>query len=259
MYDPRDMFPHAPSRRQPEVAPEASKVTVEGSERLLARTGKAVAALMAICGGLGALLGLLLGWWGTIWDAATMPSRNAEAIAALQAETAAVDEKVDRVLDGIETLSVTVGTVRDDLRDEVRLRASADETVVVWATEAVLARNANLRCRQGATCRIMLRARRTPSGATCKVVSATPVWTQNAVAIPEEEIPSVWGGDFTPINLTMEFQWLPVSVVVPDDLPLGREWFAAVTLYAECPFAGEGQVIERRSMSVPVEIVEGPT
>ena len=89
-------------------------------------------------------------------------------------------------------------------------------------------------------------------GNECGIMSATPY-----LLLPGQDVgtPTTFAPGWTPLNLTLVYQDFNVDFIVPDGIEPGRRYFLALVVYADCPFASEGELVERPTMRVPFDIV----
>ena len=180
-----------------------------------------------------------------------------DAIAALP-ETV---EKIDRNADGIAANARRLEEVAaadriiiekmDDILDDVRSLKNAGTEIVDWAEAQTLELNEGRVCHLGESCTVWLRGRRTPQGADCRFLDAG---IYLVVPGSEEGRPVRRAPGWQPANLQLAYKTFPVDFSVPTDITPGRWHFVSIAVYADCPFAREGEVVERPSVRVPVLI-----
>lgn len=160
--------------------------------------------------------------------------RTAEALASLAS--------------GQEETQAAVGRIADVL-DAYRVN---NEQVVEWAPDhSQRLTDAAGGCFAGQKdCTVYFRGRRTQSGLACVFDTARP----RLVLADGQEFPVQYSQGSTPVQLTGEFETIPVMLEIPGFIPPGIAGVVILTFYAECPFAGDGEVIERETFRLLVEI-----
>ena len=196
---------------------------------------------------LGALWWLIAGGAAPLARSIEAASREgvSAAIAALPETTATVEKIAATELVILEQLA--------DIADDLVSIKAGDVAVVDWAEGRTLEMNDGLVCQLGQPCTVWLRGRRTPQGADCRFLDAG---IYLVVPGDDEGRPVRRAPGWTPANLQLVYKSFPIDFLVPADLAVGRWHFVSVAVYAECPFAGEGEVVERPSVRVPVMIVD---
>lgn len=201
-------------------------------------------------------------WWVIAGGAAHWAqSQGALAREEVADALVALPGAVDRIDANARSLEVILETERAmleqlaDISDDLATIKAADTQVVDWAEGRTLELNEGLTCRAGAKCSVWFRARRTARGADCRTIDATPY-----LLMPGEDVgtPVRFDPSWEPINLTLSYRDFAVDFIVPDRLPAGRRHFLAIAIYADCPFAADGELIERPTMRVPVMIETAP-
>lgn len=151
-----------------------------------------------------------------------------------------LSRKLESLHDGQQQITDTLQAYRTD-----------NERVVEWApghsqdlTDAVGG------CVAGEPCTVYFRGRRTPAGASCKLVSAKP-----RLVLPDgREFPVQFLGGAIPLNLTTRFETVEATILVPNFIEPGIVGVVVWTIYAECPFAPEGETVDRETFRLLVEI-----
>lgn len=152
--------------------------------------------------------------------------------------------------------------ILDDLANGQRQIADAleayradNEAVVEWARDhSQLLTDGVGGCYAGEECSVYFRGRRTQAGAACVLEAAKP-----RLALPDgREFPLTFLNDLSELDLTTRFRTVEARFRVPDFIEPGIAGVIVWTIYADCPFAAEGQRIERETFRLLVEIKPKP-
>lgn len=177
-----------------------------------------------------------------------------------QPNVAAMLEKLPQYQDRVEAALFELQETNTGLRDALLqvsdslegLRA-ASQIVVEWAPlHSQQLTNAVGGCYIGQpACTIYLRGRRTPEGAGCELTHLIP-----RLILPDhQEFPITFQwGDTGPPQLTTRWETIRAQFAVPEFLAPGAVGVVVMTIYASCPFAGEGRTVERETFRLLVEI-----
>ena len=209
------------------------------------------AAVPTACG---ALFWVLAGG-AAPWVQAQSALAREEVADALIALPGAVS-RIDANAASLEAIVATERAILErlaDISDDLASIKAEDTQVVDWAEGRTLELNDGRVCVPGRVCRVWFRARRTVAGADCRTIDATPY-----LLLPGEDLgtPVTFAPGWKPRNLTLAYKDFSVDFVVPEDITPGRRHFLAIAVYADCPFAGEGELVERPTMRVPITIAE---
>jgi hypothetical protein len=170
----------------------------------------------------------------------------AEALRTLPEMQNSVESNQDAILQQLSLLSADLSTLR-----------ASSEAVMDWDTYRSLEMNAGLECYAGSECRVWYRARRTESGLNCQVFDTTPYLLRGARDTVGR--PVTYGPSFAQFNLTRTFKDFRVDFIIPDNFPAGDVRFVTVVIYTSCPFAAEGEVVDRETISIPLSILDEPS
>lgn len=160
----------------------------------------------------------------------------------VRVETALTDvrESQEEMRDAIQQIA--------DSLDAFRLESTA---VVEWAPEhSQRLTDAVGGCFAGEECQVFFRGRRTQAGAACELTTARP----RLELVDGRIFPVDFSPRFAPVNLTAEFETIPVWINVPGFIPEGRVGVVVLTVYSKCPFAPEGSLVERETFRLVVDI-----
>lgn len=135
-----------------------------------------------------------------------------------------------------------------DALEALRLKS---ETIVEWAPEhSQRLTDAVGGCYAGEDCTVYLRGRKTQTGASCGLVSAKP-----RLILPDgREFPVEFKNGFGHLEIGTRFETVEVVVAVPPFIAPGLVGVVVLTIYADCPFVSEGQMVERETFRLLVEI-----
>ncbi len=165
-------------------------------------------------------------------------------------------ETVMGALARLEARSENQGEVLVQMADALETLRMETEAVVEWAPDhSQRLTDAVGGCHAGQTeCPVYFRGRRTQAGAACELSAARPRLT----LADGREYPIRFSPGFEMLPLGRDYQTLEVLLQIPDFIPPGLAGVVVLTLYADCPFAGEGEIIERETFRLLVEITEAP-
>ena len=159
----------------------------------------------------------------------------------------ALEDVVDRLSDmtrQIEQLSDALDSFRGD-----------NERIVEWSPEhSQRLTDAVGGCYAGESCTVYFRGRRTQAGSACTLVSARP----RIVLSDGREFPVEFSPRSVPGQLSTTFETVAIEVEIPAFIDPGLIAVVVLTVYADCPFAPEGAVIEREAFRLTVEIKPKP-
>ncbi|AET42342.1 hypothetical protein DSS3P1_37 [Ruegeria phage DSS3-P1] len=155
---------------------------------------------------------------------------NLEAVQETQRRT---QESLQQILDALEAL-----------RRET-------ERVVEWAPEhSQRLTDAVGGCFAGEDCTVYFRGRLTQVGSSCVMVAAKP-----RLLLPDgREFPTRFSGDTDKLELSTRFETIETQVAIPPHIPPGLVGVVVMTIYAECPFVSAGEMVERETFRLLVEI-----
>lgn len=136
------------------------------------------------------------------------------------------------------------------LTDEVDSQRRDSTEVVIWAQQ----RSQSLTdeygsCKRGTTCTAFFHGRRTVEGAECVFQSGRPY-----LEIAGERFPLNFADGYLPVNLGFEFETIPVEYNMPAYAPKGRAGLLVYTVYADCPFAKDDELVERDTITLSILI-----
>lgn len=206
---------------------------------------------------LGGLLSMTAGatWWLAKGGAAAFITSitalsDPEVAASLQRLPERHQEeaaRVEQMMSALEELSLGQRQISDTLE----AYRENNETVVEWARDhSQLLTDAAGGCYAGEECVVYFRGRRTQAGAACSLEAARP-----RLAMPDgREFPVRFLNGLRDLDLTTKFQTIEGRFVVPAFIEPGVVGVIVWTIYADCPFAGEGQKVERETFRLLVEI-----
>lgn len=171
----------------------------------------------------------------------------AETLKGLPEYHVRVETALSDVRDSQEEMRAAIQQIADSL-DAFRLESTA---VVEWAPEhSQRLTDAVGGCFAGEECQVFFRGRRTQAGVACELTTARP-----RLELTDGRIfPVDFSPRFTAVNLTSEFETIPVWVNVPEFIPEGRVGVVVLTVYSKCPFAPEGAMVERETFRLVVDI-----
>lgn len=210
---------------------------------------------------LGALVSTTAGatWWLAKGGAAAFITsitalsdpQIAEALKTLPERHRIETEERARIVEALEELNAGQRQITDAL-DAFRTN---NEAVVEWARDhSQLLTDGAGGCYAGEDCTVYFRGRRTQAGAACKLEAARP-----RLALPDgREFPVAFQNDLSELDLTTNFQTVEAKFMVPAFIEPGIVGVIVWTIYADCPFAPEGQRIERETFRLLVEIEPRP-
>ena len=199
-----------------------------------------------------------LGAFASVTAGATWWLAKGGAAAFIVSVTALSDPRVAQTLQGLpdhhlrmeEGMSEVQRGVRQ-LSDALESYRTLTEVVVDWAPEhSQRLTDAVGGCYPGEECQVFFRGRRTQAGAACTLRSARP----RIILSTAEEFPVDFSPRFEPVNLSTEFETIPVWIEVPEFIPPGKAGLIVMTIYADCPFAAPGTIVTRETFKLVVEI-----
>jgi len=162
----------------------------------------------------------------------------------------------DRMEDGMTSVHArldTQGEALVQIADLLEALRRENEPVVEWAPEhSQRLTDAVGGCEAGAVCRVYFRGRLTQSGAACELVASKP-----RLILPDgREYPTHFVGTEDRLVLTSRFETIEARIEVPNHIPPGLVGVVVLSVYAKCPFAGEGETVDRETFRLLVEIKE---
>jgi hypothetical protein len=211
-------------------------------------------------------LAALAGGFASITAGAIWWLAKGGLVALTVSMTALNDPEVARALDGLpeyhdrieaELSEVRAGqalTLRqlNQITDALETMRVENAEIVEWAplhsqrlTDAVGG------CYPGQKrCSAFFRGRRTQLGAGCVLDIARP----RLILADGREFPIQFADDTPLIQLTTEFETIETVVAIPNFIPVGPVGLIVLTIYAECPFAGEGKTVTRETFQLKIDI-----
>lgn len=228
--------------------------------------------LDAISGFLGRhkVTALVLGGFLSVTTGAAYWLANGGAVAFLTSMRALNDPEIARTLQGLPNYHGRVESALSRVEERLAGQESAmlqladvleayrvrTEAVVDWAPEHSQRLTAAAGgCYAGQQdCPVFFRGRRTQEGAACVLSAARP----RLLLLDGREYPTRFSEGFETIQLNTEFQTVEVRIRVPNFIPPGLAGVIVLTLYADCPFAGENEIVERETFRLLVDIREAP-
>lgn len=160
-------------------------------------------------------------------------------------------QRVESALDDVKNEQRNTQDAVRQLTDALESFRTEAEAIVDWAPEhSQRLTDAVGGCFAGDDCQVFFRGRRTQAGAACVLTAASP----RIILASGEEYPILFSERFEPVQLTTEFQTIPVWIEVPDFIPAGTAGVVVMNLYADCPFAAPGVIVSRETFRLLVEI-----
>ena len=150
-------------------------------------------------------------------------------------------------------LPATVESMQSELEhlsDEFDSQRRNGTEVVIWAQGRSQAlTEAQGPCKRGTTCTAFFRGRRTIEGIDCVFQSGRPY-----LDVGDDRIPLNFAPEYQPVNLGFDFETLPVMFEMPLFAPPGRAGILVFTVYSDCPFASDGELVERDTIILSIII-----
>lgn len=194
-------------------------------------------------------------WWlatgGAVALITSLTALSQPEIAETLQELPDYHKRVESALVTVQAAQATHADALQQIADTLESLRRETERVVEWAPEhSQRLTDAVGGCAAGEQCTVYFRGRRTQSGASCDLVTAKP-----RLLMPDgSEYPT----SFTPgkdrLDLSTKFETIEAQIWVPKHIPPGLVGVVVLTIYADCPFAGEGETVERETFRLLVEI-----
>ena len=210
-------------------------------------------------------LALLLGGFVSATAGATWWLAKGGAVALTTSLTALANPQVAQTIQGLPAYHARVEQSlynmsqamidlkagQRQLQDALESYRGETEMIVDWAREhSQMLTDSVGGCYAGESCLVYFPGRRTQAGAACVMKQAKP-----RLLLPDgREFPVAFSEGFEPVQLTIEFETIPVNLDIPDFIDPGHVGVLVLNYYAECPFAPPGAVLERESFRLLVEI-----
>lgn len=172
----------------------------------------------------------------------------AETLAGLPDYHARVEGSLERME---ETLALQAAAL-SDLSDTLESYRVRSEQVVQWAPErSQRLTDAVGGCSAGQVeCPVYLRGRRTQAGAGCDMRTARP----KLLLADGRDYPIRFSPGFEPPSLTKEWETIQLLLEIPGFIGPGYVGIVILTVYADCPFAGEGEMVSRETFRLALKI-----
>lgn len=209
----------------------------------------------------------LLGGFCSVTAGATWWLAQGGAVAFLTSMTALSEPEIADTLAGLPDYHRRVESGLEAVRESQRITEEAvlqiadtlealrreTEKVVEWAPEhSQRLTDAVGGCYAGEDCTVYFRGRRTQAGASCDLIAAKP-----RLLLPDgREFPTKFSNGVDRLNLTTRFETIEAAIAIPAHIPPGLVGVVVLTIYADCPFAGEGEMVERETFRLLIEIKE---
>lgn len=200
---------------------------------------------------LGAFVSMTLGaayWLARGGAAALITSMGALSDQDVADALSGLPEYHARQEQALEDLAVSIQQIADVL-EAYRLQS---ESVVDWAPEhSQRLTDAVGGCYAGQeNCLVYFRGRRTQAGLECRIRAGRP-----RIVMPSgEEFPITFAAGFELFDIGAEFETMEVRLAIPEHIPPGLAGLVMLNFYAECPFAPPGEIVERETFRLLVEI-----
>jgi hypothetical protein len=162
----------------------------------------------------------------------------------------------EAALGRLEERLVEQGRVIQQMADTLDSLRAATTEVVEWAPEhSQRLTDAAGGCFAGQTdCPVYFRGRRTQAGAACELTTARP----RLVLTDGREYPIRFSPEFEPVRLGTDFETIEVLLQIPEFIPPGLAGVVILTFYGECPFVSPGELIERETFRLLLEVLPAP-
>ena len=194
-------------------------------------------------------------WWlakgGAVAFIKSMSALSQPDIAETLQDLPAYHERVEVALGSLKDGQEAQVEAWQQVMDTLESLRRETERVVEWAPEhSQRLTDAVGGCVAGEDCTVYFRGRRTQSGASCDLVAAKPRLSMS----DGSEYPTSFAPGKDRLDLSTKFETVETQIRVPQHIPPGLAGVVVLTIYADCPFAGEGETVERETFRLQVEI-----
>lgn len=162
-----------------------------------------------------------------------------------------------RVEDALSNLDSRLESQRDTLTqitDLLEALRRDHEPVVEWAPEhSQRLTDAVGGCEAGTACTVYFRGRLTQTGSSCELIASKP-----RLVLPDgTEYPTRFAGTQDRLSLSSRFETVEARIEIPEHIPPGLVGVVVLSIYAKCPFVGDGETVDRETFRLLVEIKAG--
>lgn len=194
-------------------------------------------------------------WWlakgGAVAFITSVTALSNPDVARVLASLPKYHEAVERGIADIANTQTETHDALLQITDALETMRRDSETVVEWApahsqrlTDAVGG------CYAGDVCVVYFRGRRTHASEGCVLTILKP----RLVLGDGREFPVTYADDNPITQLTTEFETIESRLKIPEFIPAGLAGVVVLTVYSDCGFAGEGELVSRETFRLLVEI-----